>query len=208
MVREHNTRFQRFLAGLGKRYLRWRKKKMNSLFLSILILEFVRILTEFIHDGNLELALDDFYEIGKIAGDDLLLENIGAAKLLFSKDIKDSPLMTRVASYLALGEDIPDRNFQFVPKNTDGDKYDRLIWSYDQCIFCACLDKEKELEINKKTMGNQTWGCQVAGIFEAVMQTIQNYVGNKYEIICKETKCIMKGDAYNEYTMWFIPLDA
>jgi len=181
---------------------------MNSLFLSILILEFVRILTEFIHDGNLELALDDFYEIGKIAGDDLLLENIGAAKLLFSKDIKDSPLMTRVASYLALGEDIPDRNFQFVPKNTDGDKYDRLIWSYDQCIFCACLDKEKELEINKKTMGNQTWGCQVAGIFEAVMQTIQNYVGNKYEIICKETKCIMKGDAYNEYTMWFIPLDA
>ncbi|MHA1379091.1 MAG: hypothetical protein ACTSRG_11980 [Candidatus Helarchaeota archaeon] len=207
MVRDHNTRFQRFLAGIGKKYLRWKKKKMNSLFLSITILEYCRILAEFVHDGNLESALEDFHEMGKIAGDDLLLENLGAAKLLFSKDIEDSPLMMRVASYLALGEDIPDRNIQFVPKNTDGDKYDRIIWSYDRCIFCAGLDKEKELVINKETMGNQTWGCQVAGIFEALMDRIQKYVGNNYKIECKETKCIMKGDTYNEYTMWFIPLE-
>ena len=207
MVRDHNTRFQKLMAGVGKRFLRWRKKKMNTLFLNIVILEYVRILANSLHDGNLEDALETFYEIGKVAGDDLILENLNTAKLIFSKDIKDAPLMTRVASYLAFGEDIPERAFQFIPKGTDGDEYDRLTWSYEQCIFCSGLDKEKELVINKETMGKQSWGCQVAGIFEAVTHTLQEYVGNKYQIKCEETKCIMRGDAYNEYTMWFIPLE-
>jgi len=207
MVRNQNTRFQKFLAGVGKRFIRWRKKKMNTLFLNIVILEYVRILKETLHDGNLETALEDFYNIGKIAGDDLILENLNTAKLIFSKNIEDSPLMTRVASYLAFGEDIPERNFQFIEKNTDGDEYDRLTWSYEQCIFCSCLENEKDLVINKETMGKQTYGCQVSGIFEAVTHTIQEYVGNKYEIKVRETKCIMKGDTYNEYTMWFIPLE-
>lgn len=180
---------------------------MNTLFLNIVILEYIRLLKESLYDGNLEDALESFYQIGKVAGDDLILENLNTLKLILSKDIRDSTLMIRVASYLAFGEDIPERSIHFIPKGTDGDEYDRITWSYEQCIFCAGLEKENELVINKKTMGKQTWGCQVAGIFEAITHTIQEYIGNKYKIKCKETKCLMKGDAYNEYTMWFIPLE-
>ncbi|MHA1145905.1 MAG: hypothetical protein ACTSRW_14280 [Candidatus Helarchaeota archaeon] len=195
------------MAGIGKRVLRLRKKKMNTLFLNIVILEYVRILQEYLYDGNLEDSLKSFYEIGKIAGNDLIIENLNTLKLILSKDIQDSPLMIRVASYLAFGEDIPKRNIHFIPKGTDDDEYDRLTWSYERCIFCSGLEEEKELVINKETMGKQTWGCQVAGIFESITQTIQEYIGNKYKIKCKETKCLMKGDTYNEYTMWFIPLE-
>ncbi|MFX0134798.1 MAG: hypothetical protein ACFFDN_14245, partial [Candidatus Hodarchaeota archaeon] len=84
-------------------------------------------------------------------------------------------------------------------------EYDMLTWTFDRCIFCAMSTDEKEIMINKETMGNQTWGGQCAGIFESIMQAVQDFMGNNYEIKVKETKCIMRGDSNNEYKMFFIP---
>ncbi|NVM52736.1 MAG: hypothetical protein HWN66_03450 [Candidatus Helarchaeota archaeon] len=205
MLRYLERGFKNILGELGKRFVRRTQQKMNTLFLSIIILEYTRILVEFLYDGNLEAALEDFYDTGKNTGKSITDRHLNAARHILSKSLEDSPRMARIFWYIAMGEDVPKRKIRFVPKGTEGNEFDILTWTFDRCIFCAASTEEKDILINKETMGNQSWGAQVSGIFEALMQAVQDYVGNNYKIKVKETKCIMKGDASNEFTMWFIP---
>lgn len=205
MFKYFERRSKDILGELGKRIVRGTQKKMNTLFLSIIILEYTRILVEFLYGGNLEAALEDFYETGRITGRGIMDEHLDIARYILSKPLKETPRMARIFWYIAMGEEVPSRNIHFVPKGTEGNEYDMLIWNFERCIFCATSTEEKDMIINKETMGNQTWGSQCAGIFETIMQTVQDYVGNNYEIKIKETKCIMKGDSKNEYIMLFIP---
>lgn len=204
MVRDHNTRFQKFLAALGKRVIWWRQRKMSALFLSITSMEYTRLLME-IDNVNLEAALKEFKQIGNIAGQDLMFEYMDTSKILFSKSLEDVPLMVRVSWYISLGEDIPAKNFRFIPKGAEGDQYDKVVWTSDHCLFCACLDEGSNLVVNKETLGNESWVNQIGGIIKAAMQIIQEYVGNDYELQVKETKCMQTGDSCQEFTIWFIP---
>jgi len=197
--------FKDILGNIGKRFVRSTTPKMNTFFLSIVILEYTRILVEFLFDGNLEAALEDFYNTGRFTGTEITDKHLNAARYFLSKSLKDSPRMARIFWYIAMGEDVPKKKIRFVPKGTEGNEYDMLTWSFDKCVFCAASTEEKDLIINEETMGNQSWGAQVSGIFEALMQAVQDYVGNNYEIKVKETKCIMKDDTCNEFIMWFIP---
>ena len=204
MVRDHNTGFHKFLAGLGKRWFWWRQPKINGLFMCMSFLEDLRVLFE-LNDNNLETALKDFHDIGKIAGHDLLYEMLDVGKMIFSKSLEDVPLFLKVAWYVLMGENLDDKMIQYVPKDSEGNEYDMAIITFDECLFCAGLETEKELKINKETMGQQTYGSVVSGVFEAAIQTIMDYVENDYVVKVKETKCIMKGDIQPEFTMWFIP---
>lgn len=205
MFKYFDREFKYILGGLGKRFVRRTEKKMNTLFLSIIILEYTRILVEFLFDGDLEAALKDFHNTGKITGKDVIDEYLDTAKYILSKPLEETPRMAKVFWYIAMGEDVPSKNMRFVPKGSEGNDYDMLIWSFDQCVFCATATDEKDLIINKETLGNQMWGNQCAGIFESMMQTVQDYVGNNYEVKVKETKCFLKGDTKNEFQMSFIP---
>ena len=205
MLRYLERGFKDILGGFGKRIVRGTQKKMNTLFLSVIILEYTRILVEYLYDGELETALEDFYNTGKTTGEGIMDEHLYAARYILSKSLEETPRMAKIFWYIAMGEDVPNRNIRFVPKGTEGNEYDMLTWTFEKCIFCATSTEEKDIIINKKTMGNQTWGCQCAGIFESIMQAVQDYVGNNYEIKVKETKCLMRGDSKNEYIMLFIP---
>ena len=205
MFRYLERRFKDVLGNLGKRFVRHTEKKMNTFFLSIIILEYTRLLVEFLYDGNLEAALEDFYETGKNTGKGVIDEHLDAARYILSKSLDETPRMAKIFWYIAMGEDVPNRNIRFVPKGAEENEYDMLTWTFERCVFCAASTEEKDMIINKETMGNQTWGSQCAGIFESIMQSVQDYVGNNYEIKIKETKCIMKGDPENEYKMFFIP---
>jgi len=204
MVRDHNTKFQKFLAGLGKRFFWWRQPKVNGLFMCLSFLEDLRVLVD-LNDGNLEKALQDFRDIGSIAGHDLLYEMLDVGKMIFSKSLEDMPLFIRVSWYVLMGEDLPEKNIKYFPKGTENNEYDMCVFTFDQCLFCAGLHEEKELVINAETVGEQSYGSVVAGVLEAAIQTIMDYVENDYIVKAKETKCIMKGDLHPEYTMWFIP---
>lgn len=205
MFRYFEREFKNMLGGLGKRFVRRTQKKMNTLFLSITILEYTRVLVEFLHDGNLEAALEDFHYTGKVTGKGIIDKHLDAARYILSKSLEDSPRMARIFWYIAMGEDVPERNIRFVRKGAEGNEYDMLTWTFERCIFCATSTEETNIIINKETMGDQTWGSQCAGIFESIMQAVQDNVGNNYRILIKETKCIMKGDPKNEYVMLFIP---
>lgn len=205
MLRYIERGFKDVLGGLGKRFVRRTEKKMNTLFLSIIILEYTRVLVEYLFDGNLEAALEDFYDTGRITGKGITDDHLDTARYILSKSLEETPRMAKIFWYIAMGEDVPNRNIRFVPKGKEGNEYDMLTWTFDKCIFCAMSTEEKDIMINKETMGNQTWGGQCAGIFESIMQAVQDYMGNNYEIKVKETKCIMRGDSKNEYEMFFIP---
>ncbi|MHA1798402.1 MAG: hypothetical protein ACTSVY_08125 [Candidatus Helarchaeota archaeon] len=203
MVRDHNTRFHKFLAGIGKRFFWWKQPKINGLFMCMSFLEDLRVLVDI--NGSLEKALEDFREIGKIAGHDLLYEMLDVGKMIFSKSLEDVPLFLRVSWYVLMGENLEEKYIRYIPKGAEGNEYDMAIISFEQCLFCAGLDSEKELIINKETMGSQTYGSVVAGVLEAAIQTIMDYVENDYVVKVQETKCIMKGDLHPEYTLWFVP---
>ncbi|MHA1377426.1 MAG: hypothetical protein ACTSRG_03480 [Candidatus Helarchaeota archaeon] len=206
MLRYFEREFRNVLGGLGKRIARQTQKKMNTLFLSIIILEYTRILVEFLYDGNLEAALEDFHNTGKITGKGIMDDHLDAAKHILSKELEETPRMAKIFWYIAMGENVPKKNMRFIPKGTEGNEYDTLTWTFEKhCLFCAASTEEKDIIINKETMGNQTWGGQCAGIFESIMQTVQDYVGNNYDVKVEETKCMMRGDSENEYKMYFIP---
>ncbi len=206
MFRFLEREFKDFLGDLGKRFVRRTQKKMNTLFLSIMILEYTRLSVEFLHDGNLEAALEDFHNTGKNTGKGIMDEHLDAASYVLSKSLSETPRMAKIFWYIAMGEDIPRKNIRFIPKGTEGNEYDILTWTFENsCIFCAASTEEKDIDINKESMGNQTWGGQCAGIFESIMQSVQDYVRNDYEVKVEETKCIMRGDSENEYKMYFIP---
>jgi len=197
--------FRNLIGELGKRYVRGTQTKMNTLFLSIIILEYTRTLVEHVYDGNLEAALEDFHETGKITGKNIFERHVNKATLTVSKSLKDVPRLAKLFWYIAMGEDISEEKIHYVPKGTKGNEYDLVIWSFEKCIFCAAATEEKNMIINKETMGNQTWGSQCAGIFQAMMQSVQNHFENDYDVKVEETKCIMRGDPGNEFTMTFIP---
>jgi len=197
--------FRNIVGELGKRYVRGTQTKMNTLFLSIIILEYTRTLVEHVYDGNLEAALEDFHETGKNTGKKIFEKHVNKANLIVSKSLEDVPKLAKLFWYIAMGEDISDEVIHYIPKGTKGNAHDAIIWSFEKCIFCAASTEEKNMVINKETMGNQTWGSQCAGIFQAMMQEVQDHFENDYDVQLEETKCIMRGDPRNEFTMTFIP---
>ncbi|MFX0138891.1 MAG: hypothetical protein ACFFDN_34945 [Candidatus Hodarchaeota archaeon] len=117
MLRYIERGFKDILGGMGKRFVRRTEKKMNTLFLSIIILEYTRVLVEYLFDGNLEAALEDFYKTGKITGKGITDDHLNAARYILSKSLEDSPRMAKIFWYIAMGEDVSNRDIRFVPND-------------------------------------------------------------------------------------------
>ncbi len=200
MVAEKLGFFRKLLSKVGKHYLWWKQPKLVGLFLSLTYLEDVKMLME-LTDGSLESALNEFFKLGKIAGHDITFEFLDVGKWVFSKSLKDLPTIIETAYYVMTGQRFSSCNFY----PAEGDLPDRVIFTLDQCLFCGGLKKEDSIIVNNETTGKQTWGAVISGIVEAAVETIEEYVGNKLVVKVHETKCIMRGDPYAEFTISLYP---
>ncbi|NVM54904.1 MAG: hypothetical protein HWN66_14465 [Candidatus Helarchaeota archaeon] len=194
--------FRKLLAKIGKHYL-WRKQpKLVGLFLSLTYLEDVKMLMD-LTDGTLESALEEFYKLGKIAGHDITYEFLDIGKYVFSQSIEDVPTILGTAYYVMTGQKFS--SCKFFP--ADALNPTKIVFTLDQCLFCGGLKKETSIMVNSETLGRQTWGAVIVGIVEAALETIEEYVGNTLKVEVKETKCIMKGDSYAEFTINLYPIE-
>lgn len=193
--------FRRLLSKVGKKLLWWRQPKLSGLIFSLTYLEDVKMLMD-LTDGTLETALTEFHRLGKLAGHDITYEFLDIGKYVFSKSLEDLPMIIETSYYVMTGQRFS--SCKYYPPD-DQVPIPRVIFTLDRCMFCAGLKEEKSIEVNKETTGIQTWGSVMAGVVEAAVETIEEYVGNELRVEVKETKCIMRGDPYAEFTIFLYP---
>jgi hypothetical protein len=194
---------RKLFAKIGKHYLWAKQPKLVGLFLSLTYLEDVKMLMD-LTDGTLESALDDFFKLGKIAGHDITYEFLDVGKYVFSQSLEDLPIIIATAYYVMTGQKFS--SCKFYPAN--GQEPAKVVFTLDRCLFCGGLKKETSIVVNKETVGKQTWGAVISGIVEAAVETIEEYVGNQIQVEVQETKCIMQGDPYAEFTIKLYPCGA
>ncbi len=200
MVAQKLGFLRKLLAKIGKHYL-WRKQpKLVGLFLSLTYLEDVKMLMD-LTDGTIEDALEEFYKLGKIAGHDITFEFLEIGKYVFSKSLEDLPAIISTAYYVMTGQSFTTCNYYPASDQEPA----KVVLTLDRCLFCGGLKKETSIEVSKETTGKQTWGSVVVGILEAAVETIEEFVGNNLNIKVQETKCIMNGDPYAEFTIYIHP---
>lgn len=195
--------FRKFLAKLGGKLFWWTQKKMIGLFMAFTYLEDVRMLID-LYDGDMKQALATFYQIGRFVGHDMVYEFVDIGKMIFSQSLEDLTYIMNASWSMMTGETF-DSIVYFPP--TAENPYPTIVMRPKRCIFCSGLKKDDSLEVTKETMGTNedphlTWGAIVSGIVASAVEAIEEYVGNPYKCDVVETKCIMKGDVYPEYTAW------
>jgi len=192
--------FKRLLGKIGKHYFWWKAEKMSNLLMAADYLEMMKVLTEF-HDGDFQKALETGFEMGKAIGKKLLYEFIDAGKSLFSNNLEDYPFIIEVAWYIFLGEKIGA--ITFVP--ADFKNPAKIILRLEQCPFCFGVDEDEFLKVDKDRFKELNWGVFQTGVLETGVNDILEYAKSNYFCKIRETKCLLKGDPFPEYTIYFYP---
>ncbi|MFX1299043.1 MAG: hypothetical protein ACFFD2_29815 [Promethearchaeota archaeon] len=192
--------FRKLLGKIGKHYYWWRAKKLSNLIMAGDYLAMMIALTEF-HDGDFQKALETGLEMGKAIGKKVLYEFIDAGKRLFSENLKDYAFLLEVAFYINLGENFKD--IEFIP--ADFKNPAKIVCRLEHCPFCFGVEEDEDLKIDEENFKDLNWGVFVAGCFESAFNGILEYVEADYFCIARETKCLLKGDPFPEYTLYFYP---
>ncbi|TFG05411.1 MAG: hypothetical protein EU536_02265 [Promethearchaeota archaeon] len=201
MVKEKLGFADRMIAKIGKHWLWWRAKKSNGLLLNLAIRETLRSLMD-IYDADLPTALQAFYEMGIRAGNDLMFEWLDTVKRLLAKNIKDLVVVIESAWYSFLGQEISE----ITHYERSEDIPECIVWTTDKCILCGGMKNDESLLINENTLGpNLNYGDFASGVFQAALQMLVDYLELPYTVYIKETRCILRGDQYPEFTAWFYP---
>ena len=117
---------------------------------------------------------------------------------ILSKDIEDTVFTSTLMFWALLGKDYKEM-WGEPTLFLDDDGSAIMKMEMYKCIFCAgeTLESEK--------FGGFNTGEIFAAIIRSIVQAIQDYVGNDYEVTAKETKCFMRGDEKGEITVWIKP---
>jgi len=202
LVRKRIGWFRKQLGKLGKRLIRKRYRKIDLYVLSLMELEVVRKYGELLGDqGQGFDVLDEQFTQGAY---DLFYSLQNMLKIFFSKSLEDLTYLYDLALYVILGDDY--KIFFDTPKLVTAEESEdgipKLITRVKKCILCASAD---EGDIKLDELAHRGFGEILGHAVAALMQITQDYVGNNYDVITKETKCFLRGDAYGELTMFFYP---
>jgi len=198
MVKEKLGFKDRMIAKIGKHWLWWRARKTNGLLLNLAIREVLRGLIGIY--GDLPNALYEFYQMGIRAGNDLMFEWLDSVKRLLAKNLEDLTVVIEAAWYSFLGQHISEITYHATPEPP------HIIWTTDKCILCGGMKHDETMRIDETTLGeNLNYGDFASGVFQAAMQMLIDYMELPYTVGIKETKCILRGDQFPEFTVWFYP---
>jgi len=198
-------KIRRALASLGKRiYWRFMTQKMNLWMLSSMAFAVTKKYEE-IFDGDTGLAIDTFTEQFVNGATSIMYELLGTMKMFFSKSLTDLEFLSSVALYVVLGPDWNDFFEEpiYVPGEKTEDGIPQLIMRQTKCVLCTGLRPGIDLDHTK--FKENSYGELLAKALVALLQMIQDYVGNEYNLVVKETKCLLRGDSFNEGVTFFFP---
>ena len=61
--------------------------------------------------------------------------------------------------------------------------------------------------IEPERLGAHKYGKLLTLTIEQMIQAIQDYAGNDYKVVARETKCFLNGDFKGEIYVWLYPRD-
>ncbi|MHA1266942.1 MAG: hypothetical protein ACTSRS_17020 [Candidatus Helarchaeota archaeon] len=197
--------FRRLLAGFGKRiFWKFMTKKMNLWMLSSMAYGVTKKYEE-IFDGDTGMAVDTFTEQFVNGAKSIMYDLLGTMKMFFSKSLTDLEFLSAVALYVVLGPNW-EKFFEhpiYVPGEKTDDGVPQLIIRQKICVLCTGLIPGEDIDVSK--LKKNSYGELLASALVALLQMIQDYVGNKYHLVVKETKCLLRGDPFNEGVTFFFP---
>ncbi|MHA1378960.1 MAG: hypothetical protein ACTSRG_11310 [Candidatus Helarchaeota archaeon] len=199
--------FRKKLAGLGKRIYFRKSHRINLFSVNSMVRNVVRIYAD-INNGDYEKAILDFCEQIEEESNNIIAEMIDtpimlgtSLKTILAKDPDDLPFISTTLFWALLGKDYQDLWDELkVIKEEKG--VIKLVMREKSCLLCI-----EERELTQKDFGNANLGDIISAIFKGIIQALQDYVGNKFDVTAKETKCFLRGDSYGEITVILTPID-
>ena len=209
MVIEKIGWFKRRMGDIGKRLFFNKSEKMNLLLTSAIVQSTIEEYTS-IMGGSLPDALKLFGEGVKAQALDLVTEAIETPILfglklafLLSKEPSDIAIQMGF-TFWGLAGKMSKEHFtkpKFISAEESEDNIAKVIIGVKKCPVCIGLTN-----VTEKDLQGEDYITVLSALSEAAIQDIQDYVGNKYKIVCKETKCFLRGDDQGEMTLYFHPI--
>lgn len=210
MVKEKVGWLFRLFGHLGKRLYYQKQSKLNFFLLTCIVKAVVNEYRR-LNDGDLEKALKVLGDTVKRETAVVVLDLIDKPILLgikmaimLSTDIRDIPLDLKLAFWSILGngaKKVFGDPVLILAEQAD-DNIAKIKIAVKNCPFCV---GELSGDITLDDLGDEDYAIVMTALGEAAVQNIEDYVGNSYNIVCRETKCRLKGDDQGELTIYFYP---
>lgn len=199
--------FRKKIAGLGKRIYFRKSKKINLFSVNCMTRHLLKTYAE-INNGNYELGLRDFCAQIEEESKNIIAEMIEtpilfgiSMKSVMSKSPEDLAFISALTLWAVLGKEYQELWSE--PKLViEENGVLKLTMREQICLFCT-----EERELTQNDLGDANLGDILASIFKGIIQALEEYVGNEYEITARETKCLLRGDTYGEITLWLKPIE-
>jgi hypothetical protein len=160
---------------------------------------------EEIYEGDTGFAVDTFTTHFVNGARSIMFEMQDRIRLLYSKSLKDLEFLAQTALFVILG---PDWNKflsepTFIPAEKTKEGIPQFRITIPVCALCTGL--RPGIDFNTAKLRRHTYGELLAAALASLLQAVQDYVGNDYNLEIKETKCILLGDSQGEAIVYFYP---
>ncbi|MHA1793958.1 MAG: hypothetical protein ACTSVI_15055 [Promethearchaeota archaeon] len=197
--------FKKKVASIGKHIYYWKLKKINLYAVNSMLRNLVHLYGE-LNDGDYAKGIRELAAQIEMESQNFISEMIDEPILLgvtmssvMSKSVEDVVFFATLMFWSMLGKDYKEIWAEPTMK-TEEDGTVVIVMQQKKCLFCA-----EESKLTREQLGDFTTGEILASMFKGILQAVQNYVGNDYEVTARETKCFMRGDNMGEITVWFTP---
>ncbi|MFX0140097.1 MAG: hypothetical protein ACFFDN_41025 [Candidatus Hodarchaeota archaeon] len=202
---EKLTWFRKVMAGLGKRIYYWKNRKINLYSFNSMIRNNLKIYGK-INNDDYETGLIDWSAQLEELAKNVIIEMINkpiifglSMESVLSKRIEDLPFLVGLIFWALLGKDHKDIwPIPYLVMEENG--VVKAVVRQNSCIACT-----EENKLTQKDFGELGMCNVIAVVMKGILQALQDYVGNDYDITKEITKCFMRGDDYGEFIYTLTP---
>ena len=203
------SRFRKMLGGIGKRVYHWRETKESMNFLSFM---YETILEEYadIFNGDYEKSMDTLIDLVAPMSAEVVSKLLFSVKVLgvefktlITKDVNDLPYIVETTLFAVFGS-WSKKVFKkpvLIPAYMSDQRVDTIVIEMTQCPFCC------NTMIPPEKLGAHKYGKLLVLTIEQMVQTMEDYAGNDFQVVGREIKCFHRGDPYGEIRIWYYPRD-
>ncbi len=162
-------------------------------------------------EGDYESAMDELIELVRPSSEEILSAlifetSVWGVKLqnLITKfkSPKDFAYLQDLTLRSVFGKKWVNKIFEkakYIPAAESEEKVDTYVIKMKSCPFCY------PASIPPQKLGKHHFGKFLALTIQQMVQIIQDFFGNEYQVVTRETACFHSGDAYGEIRVWLYP---
>ncbi len=198
--------FTRILAKLGQRIIFNTSQRVNLYTTALIVQETLKLFIEIF--GDFETGVAEFNDALTTGVREMIAEMLDEPIMLgvglkdvISRTPSDTISAVTVGFWALMGGESKKliEKPVWIPAEEAEDNIAKLVIGIKTCPFCCNMNNiESEL---KEIHYGDFFALMIGGI----IQEIEDYVGNEFKIVAKETKCFMRGDDKGELTLYFYP---